>query len=97
MCLGMASGFLASHYAIKAMYGDEIPDIEDFTLGSNCPMVGLWDSLNLVCAKNLTRGDPDSAPTRGPFRLQLRVLPMGDRLHLLLQKRIKRSLDAFST
>lgn len=67
MCLGMASGFLASHYAIKAMYGDEIPDIEDFTLGSNCPMVGLWDSLNLVCAKNLTRGDPDSAPTRGSF------------------------------
>jgi precorrin-4/cobalt-precorrin-4 C11-methyltransferase len=64
MCLGMVAGYLASHYAIRAIYG---ADIDDFTLGSNCPMAGLWDSLNLVCAKDLVRGDPAGAPSRGSF------------------------------
>ncbi len=71
MCLGMVSGFLASHYAIKNMYGDQAPAISDFTLGSDCPMSGVWDSLNLINAKNLKRDDPAGAPVPGSFSFRI--------------------------
>ena len=95
MCLGMASGFLASHYAIKTMYGDEIPDIKDFTMGSNCPMAGLWDSLNLVCAKNLTRGDPDSAPTPGSFSFTITSASDGRSITFTFAKEYQEKFERF--
>jgi hypothetical protein len=95
MCLGMVAGYLASHYAIKAMYGDGIPDIDDFTLGSNCPMAGLWDSLNLVCARDLVRGDPASAPTRGAFSFTITRASDGRVLTFTFTKAYQEKFERF--
>lgn len=95
MCLGMASGFLASHFAIRAMYGNKIPDIEDFTLGSNCPMAGVWDSLNLINAKYLTRGNPDSAPSRGAFVFTITRAADGRSKTFTFAKEYQKQFDRF--
>lgn len=95
MCLGMVAGYLASHYAINAMYGDEIPDIEDFTLGSNCPMAGLWDSLNLVCARDLIRDDPAGAPGRGAFSFTITRGSDGQVLTFTFSKEYQEKFERF--
>lgn len=95
MCLGMVSGYLAAHYAIHKMYGDNIPDIEDFTLGSNCPMAGLWDSLNLVCAKNLKKGDPSTAPSRGEFSFTVTRMSDGRTITFAFTKEYQKKFERF--
>ncbi|MGD9160741.1 MAG: hypothetical protein PVG39_20150 [Desulfobacteraceae bacterium] len=95
MCLGMVSGYLASHYAIHKMYGDEIPDIKDFTLGSNCPMAGLWDSLNLVCAKNLKRDDPSTAPSKGAFSFTITRASDGRAITFTFTKEYQNKFERF--
>lgn len=95
MCLGMVSGFLASHYAIKNMYGDQTPAISDFTLGSDCPMSGVWDSLNLINAKNLKRDDPAGAPVPGSFSFRITRDSDGRSMVFTFSKEYREKFDRF--
>ena len=55
LCLGVTTGYLALEYAIQELYGDEVPENDDFTIGTKTKMGGVWDTWDLYFGKRLSR------------------------------------------
>ncbi len=55
LCFGVTSGYLALEYAIRELYGDEVPSVDDFTISTKTKMGGVWDMWELYFGKRLSR------------------------------------------
>lgn len=57
LCFGVTSAFLATDFAIRELYGNEIPSTKDFSITSEAKMDGVWDALNLLFGRELSKAD----------------------------------------
>lgn len=55
LCLGVTSGYLAAEYALRELYGADIPAVDDFTISTKTKMGGLWDFWDVSFGKRLDR------------------------------------------
>lgn len=55
LCLGVTTGYLALEYAVRELYGDEIPECDDFTISTKTAMGGVWDTWDLYFGHRLSR------------------------------------------
>ena len=55
LCLGVTTGYLALEYAIRELYGDEIPECGDFTISTQTTMGGVWDTWDSYFGHRLSR------------------------------------------
>jgi hypothetical protein len=55
LCLGVTTGYLALEYAIQELYGDDVPDVRDFTISTKTKMGGVWDTWDLYFGHRLSR------------------------------------------
>ncbi|MDY0094024.1 MAG: hypothetical protein RBT80_15120 [Candidatus Vecturithrix sp.] len=55
LCFGVTTGYLALEYAVRELYGDEIPTVNDFTITTKTKMGGVWDTWDMCFGKRLSR------------------------------------------
>ena len=55
LCFGVTTGYLALEYAIQELYGDDIPECNNFTISTKTKMGGVWDTWDLYFGKRLSR------------------------------------------
>jgi hypothetical protein len=55
LCLGVTTGYLALEYAIQELYGNDVPDMQDFVITTKTKMGGVWDTWDLYFGRHLSR------------------------------------------
>ncbi|AKJ64842.1 hypothetical protein L21SP4_01599 [Kiritimatiella glycovorans] len=55
LCPGALSGFLAMDFAIRELYGDEVPLMDDLRIECKGKMGGIWDAFELILGRRLSR------------------------------------------
>jgi len=63
LCFGVTSAFLATDFAIRKLYNNEIPSINEFTITPKGRMGGIWDALNLLFGRELSQADATKSHT----------------------------------
>jgi hypothetical protein len=59
LCLGVTTSYLSLEYALRELYGDEIPDAGDFSIRTKAKMGGIWDMWDVAMGKRLDRSGAD--------------------------------------
>ncbi|PID57622.1 hypothetical protein CSB45_07295 [candidate division KSB3 bacterium] len=59
LCLGVTTGYLALEFAIRELYGDEVPEVQDFVMSTKTKMGGVWDTWDLYFGRRLAREDAE--------------------------------------
>jgi hypothetical protein len=59
LCLGVTTGYLALEYAIRELYGDNVPEATNFVISTKTTMGGVWDMWDLCFGKRLSREEAE--------------------------------------
>jgi hypothetical protein len=95
MCMGITSGYLAADFAMRELYGNEVPVMEDFRIGSKAKMAGVWDALELVLGRRLSRDHAVSGPSPDAFVFTAERLSDGRRIVFTYSDDFKKRLTGF--
>jgi hypothetical protein len=95
MCMGITSGYLAADFAMRELYGNEMPVMEDFRIGSKAKMGGVWDALELVLGRRLSREHAVSGPSPDAFVFTAERLSDGRRIVFTYSDDFKKRLARF--
>jgi len=95
LCPGALSGFLATDFAIRELYGDEAPLMDDLRIECKGKMGGIWDAFELILGRRLSRERGVMGPSPDAFVFFAERLSDGRRIVFTYTEEIKARLARF--
>jgi hypothetical protein len=93
LCLGVTTGYLALEYAIHELYGDDVPDSHDFTIGAKTTMGGVWDTWDLYFGKRLSREEAEFGITPKAYVFTAERLSNGHKIVFAYSKSLAEEIE----
>jgi hypothetical protein len=67
MCPGAATGYFAMDFAVRQIYGKDLPVMDDFRIECKGKMGGVWDTFELILGRRLSRERGTLGPSPEAF------------------------------
>ena len=95
LCPGSVSGFLAVDFAIRELYGENVPVMDDLRIECKGKMGGIWDSFELILGRRLSRERGVMGPSPEAFVFVAERLSDGRRVVFAYHDDVKAKLARF--
>jgi hypothetical protein len=95
LCAGALTGFLAMDFAIRELYGDETPLMDDLRVECKGKMGGIWDAFELILGRRISRERGVMGPSPEAMVFFAERLSDGKRVVFTYSDDIKARLERF--